>query len=74
MALTKLQWVLLSVIVLLACSVAGHKYHSSKTYVHIVPHTHDDVGWLKTVDQYFYGGEGEEIIQQLTFILRCNNT
>jgi hypothetical protein len=23
--------------------------------VHVVAHTHDDVGWLKTVEQYFYG-------------------
>ena len=35
-----------------------HSFASSpspKLTVHLVPHTHDDVGWLKTLDQYFSG-------------------
>jgi hypothetical protein len=33
------------------------KYGERQIKAHFIAHTHDDVGWLKTVDQYFTGAD-----------------
>ena len=48
---------LLAVVSLLALGWVEGAVKEDKINVHLVPHSHDDTGWLKTVDQYYYGGE-----------------
>ena len=37
--------------------------------VHLIPHTHDDIGWLKTVDEYYYDARKDITIQGVQYIL-----
>ncbi|XP_015121133.1 lysosomal alpha-mannosidase [Diachasma alloeum] len=52
------------------CGYGGcPKTHPEKLNVHLVPHSHDDVGWLKTIDQYFYGSRQEIQIANVQSII-----
>eukprot|EP01138_Halocafeteria_seosinensis_P006677 gb/GECG01006825.1/.p1 GENE.gb/GECG01006825.1/~~gb/GECG01006825.1/.p1 ORF type:complete len:1010 (+),score=105.95 gb/GECG01006825.1/:1-3030(+) len=81
---------LLSLWMLSAAHGAGIK-HKGKYYdttpkrrngvlnVHMVPHTHDDVGWLKTVDEYYMGANNtiyhagvQYILDSVTTWLQAN--
>lgn len=39
------------------------------TYIHLITHTHDDVGWLKTVDEYYSGTNRGTDVGKVSFIL-----
>jgi len=64
----------LGVLVAVAVTVAAANpscpsYSDDEVTVHLICHTHDDVGWLKTVDEYFYGAKNWEQRASVQFIL-----
>jgi Glycosyl hydrolases family 38 N-terminal domain len=56
-------------VVLCACACAVQASLASKLRIHVVPHTHDDAGWLKTVDQYYVGSRQKIQLAGVQYIL-----
>jgi len=38
-------------------------------YIHLIPHTHDDIGYIKTLDQYYYDSAKHIDIRGVQYIL-----
>lgn len=50
-------------------NTAGGRLADHPLNVHIVCHTHDDAGWLKTVDQYYWGANNSIQLAGVQYIL-----
>eukprot|EP01018_Ginkgo_biloba_P031211 Gb_14161 [translate_table: standard] len=77
MGRSKVEWpgICSLLILLCVCRCWAVEYNTKagpvegKLNVHLVPHTHDDVGWLKTVDQYYVGSNSSIQVAAVQYIL-----
>ena len=53
--LTALTSTIIFTLIILTFFLGDFLVVKEKLRIHLIPHSHTDLGWIKTVDDYFYG-------------------
>jgi alpha-mannosidase len=51
------------IVLFLLLITAVDRIYSEQIIVHVIPHSHDDAGWLWTFDEYFYGNNTSKCVK-----------
>ncbi|VDO35301.1 unnamed protein product [Onchocerca flexuosa] len=65
------SWNVCEILYFKFCKIKCNDWNREKDVlnIHLICHSHDDVGWIKTIDQYYYGSQKKKTTTGVQYIL-----